>query len=130
LPRRGEKLGPYADRQLCERGVEIRAKSRVAAVRPHEIELCGGEQIVSSTLVWAAGISPNPILDRVPCEKDRGRVKVNSNLKVEGVDGLWALGDCALVPDPATGKYCPPTAQHASREGKVVARNIIASVYG
>ena len=51
-------------------------------------------------------------------------------MKVEGVDGLWALGDCALVPDPATGKYCPPTAQHASREGKVVARNIIATIYG
>lgn len=71
----------------------------------------------------------NPTLDRVPCEKERGRVRVNSNLEVEGVDGL-CIGDWSLVPDPATGKYCPPTAQHASREGKVVARNIIASVYG
>jgi NADH dehydrogenase len=62
--------------------------------------------------------------------KERGRIKVNSNLEVEGVNSLWALGDCALVPDPATGKYCPPTAQHASREGKVVAQNIMASVNG
>src|SRR6266705_4689418 len=130
LPELGEKLGRYADRKLRERGVEIRAQSKVAAVRPNEIELSDGEKIVSSTLVWTAGITPNPILDRVPCEKERGRVRVNSNLKVEGVDGLWALGDCALVPDPATGKYCPPTAQHASGEGKVVARNIIATIYG
>src|SRR5439155_23706839 len=102
----------------------------VASELTHEIELGVVEKIVSSTLDWTAGISPNTILYRVPCAKERGRVRVNSNLKVEGVDGLWALGDCALVPDPATGKYCPPTAQHASREGKVVARNIIASVYG
>src|ERR1041385_3507883 len=130
LPELGEKLGRYADRKLRERGVEIWPKSKVAAVRPNEIELNDGEKIVSSTLIWTAGISPNPILDRVPCDKERGRVRVNSNLEVEGVGGLWALGDCALVPDPATGKYCPPTAQHASREGKVVAQNIIASVNG
>src|SRR5262245_15214678 len=130
LPELGEKLGVYADKKLRERGVEIRSNSKVAAVRPNEIELSDGEKIVSSTLVWTAGVSPNPILERVPCEKERGRVRVNSNLEVEGVDGLWALGDCALVPDPATGKYCPPTAQHASREGKVVAQNIIASIHG
>jgi len=130
LPELGEKLGRYADKKLRERGVEIHPKTKVAAVRPNEIELSNGEKIVSSTLVWTAGISPNPILDLVPCPKERGRIKVNANLEVESVDGLWALGDCALVPDPATGKYCPPTAQHASREGKVVAQNIIASVYG
>ncbi len=55
---------------------------------------------------------------------------MNANLEVEGVDGLWALGDCALVPDRTTGGYCPPTAQHASREGKIVAQNIVASVSG
>jgi NADH dehydrogenase len=130
LPELGEKLGRYADKKLRERGVEIRSNSKVAAVRPNEIELSDGEKIVSSTLIWTAGISPNPILDLIPCAKERGRIKVNSNLEVEGVDGLWALGDCALVPDLTTGKYCPPTAQHASREGKVVAQNIVASVYG
>src|SRR4030095_10826577 len=130
LPDLGEKLGRYADRKLRERGVEIRAKSQGAAVRPHEIELSDGEKIVSSTLVWTAGISPNPILDVVACAKERGRIKVNANLEVDGIDGLWALGDCALVPDPATGKYCPPTAQHASREGKVLTQNIISSANG
>jgi len=130
LPELGEKLGRYADKKLRERGVEIHAKSKVAAVHPNEIELSTGERIVSSTLIWTAGTSPNPTLDFVPCSKERGRIKVNANLQVEGIDGLWALGDCALVPDPAIGGYCPPTAQHASREGKILAQNIIAGVYG
>src|SRR6266498_2867015 len=122
LPELGEKLGRYADKKLRDRGVEIHAKTKVAAVRPKEIELSNGERITSSTLLWTAGVSPNPALDLVACPKERGRIKVNANLEVEGVDGLWALGDCALVPDRATGGYCPPTAQHASREGKIVAQ--------
>src|SRR5215468_9006398 len=130
LPELGEKLGRYADKKVRARGVEIFSKSRIAAVRPREIELNNGEKIISSTLIWTAGTSPNPILDLVACDKERGRIKVNAVLEVEGRDGLWALGDCALVPDPATGDYCPPTAQHASREGKVLTHNIIASVSG
>ncbi len=130
LPELGEKLGRYADKKLRARGVEIFSKSKVAAVRPREIELSNGEKIVSATLIWTAGVSPNPTLDLVACPKERGRIKVNANLEVAGVEGLWALGDCALVPDAATGGYCPPTAQHASREGKVLTHNIIASVDG
>jgi NADH:ubiquinone reductase (H+-translocating) len=130
LPELGEKLGRYTDKKLRARGVEIHARSKVAAVRPREIELTSGEKIVSSTLIWTAGTSPNPTLDLVACAKERGRIKVNAQLEVEEVNGLWALGDCALVPDPATGGYCPPTAQHASREGKVLAHNIIATVLG
>lgn len=130
LPELGEKLGRYADKKLRERGIEIFSKAKVAGVQPNEIELSTGERITSSTLIWTAGASPNPTLGLVACAKERGRIKVNANLEVEGVDGLWALGDCALVPDSATGGYCPPTAQHASREGKVLARNIIAGVDG
>jgi len=129
LPELGEKLGRYADKKVRARGVEIFSKSKVAAVRPSEIELTNVEKIISSTLVWTAGTSSNPILNLVACAKERGRIKVNAYLEVEGHDGLWALGDCALVPD-GTGDYCPPTAQHASREGKVLAHNIIASVDG
>ena len=130
LPELGEKLGRYADKKLRERGVEIHPKCKVAAMQPNEIELTTGERITSATLVWTAGVSPNPIVALVPCLKERGRIKVNSYLQVDGVDGLWALGDCALVPDPATGGYCPPTAQHASREGKILAHNIIATIEG
>jgi NADH dehydrogenase len=130
LPELDENLGRYADKKLREREVEIHSKCKVAAIRPDEIELTNGDRIASSTLIWTAGVSPNPILNLIACAKERGRIKVNANLQVEGVDGLWALGDCALVPDSTTGGYCPPTAQHASREGKVVTDNIIASVDG
>jgi NADH dehydrogenase len=130
LPELGGKLGRYADKKVRARGVEIFSKSKVAAARPREIELTNGEKIISSTLIWTAGTSPNPILDLVGCAKERGRIKVNAHLEVQARDGVWALGDCALVPDPATAESYPPTAQHASREGKILAYNIIASVDG
>ncbi len=130
LPEIGEKLGRYADEKLRARGVEIHAKTKVTAVTPHEIELSDGERIASHTLVWTAGTSPNPALDLIPCAKERGRLKVNANLAVEELPNVWALGDCALIPDIRTGQFHPPTAQHASREGKVLAHNLIASVRG
>src|SRR6266542_2205187 len=99
LPELGDKLGREADKKLRARGGEIHAKTKVAAVPPTAIQLRNGERITSSTLLWTAGVSPNPALDLVACPKERGRIKVNANLEVEGVDGLWALGDCALVPD-------------------------------
>jgi NADH:quinone reductase (non-electrogenic) len=130
LPELGESLGRYADKVLRARGVEIHCKTRVTAVAPREIELSNGQRVTSFTLVWTAGTSPNPALDLVACPKERGRIKVNEFFEVEGVSGVWALGDCALVPDLTTGQACPPTAQHASREGKVLAHNIIATVRG
>ena len=84
LPELGGKLGRYADKKVRARGVEIFSKSKVAAVMPREIELTNGEKIISSTLVWTAGTSPNPILDFVACAKERGRIKVNPHLEVEG----------------------------------------------
>src|SRR5439155_1496490 len=72
LPELGEKLGRYADKKVRARGVEIFSKSKVAAVRPREIELSSGEKIISSTLDWTAGTAPNPILDLVACPTERG----------------------------------------------------------
>src|SRR4030095_12905208 len=88
LPELGEKLGRYADRKLRERAVEIHPRCKVAAVRPNEIELNNGNRIASSTLIWTAGVSPNPIVDLISCPKERGRIRVNANLEVEGIDGL------------------------------------------
>ena len=126
LPELGEKLGRYASRKLAERGVQLRPNTKVKAVTPREVILGDGTSITSSTLVWTAGTSPNPLLDQLDLPKEHGRIKVNAHMEVEGFPGLWALGDCARIPDPAGG-FCPPTAQHASREGKVLASNIIAS---
>jgi NADH dehydrogenase len=130
LPELSEKLGSYAQKKLAERAVEIRVNTKVSGVTEDGVELSDGSFLRSKTLIWTAGTSPNPLLASLPCPKDRGRVLVDETLEVQGWPGVWALGDCALVPDIRTGKYCPPTAQHALRQGRVLARNLTASVRG
>ena len=114
--------------QLRGRGIEIHAGCKVTAVTPREITLSDGTRISSFTLIWTAGTAPNPVLDLVDLPKERGRLKVAPTLQVEGRPEVWALGDCALIPDLKKGGFHPPTAQHASREGKILARNLVASV--
>ena len=84
------------------------------------------------TLVWTAGNQPNPRLMELDCERTPGgQVIVDGTLRVGGLDGVWAVGDCAQVPDPdAEGRFYPPTAQHALREGKATAENIAAVLRG
>lgn len=130
LPELGETLGAYAQKKLAARGVEIRVNTRVAAVRDGDIELNDGTVIRTCTLIWTAGTSPHPLAAMLPCATGRGRIKVDEFLEAEGWPGVWALGDCAQATDPATGKPYPPTAQHAIRQGKVVARNIAAAIDG
>jgi NADH:quinone reductase (non-electrogenic) len=129
LPELGPKLGRYAQQKLSERGVEILVQTRVTAVMDHGIQLSNGEMIKTEALIWTAGTSPNPVLTSLPCMKDRGRLVVNEMLQVPGYEGVWALGDCAVVPDPKTGRPHPPTAQHALRQGKTLAKNLIAAVH-
>jgi NADH dehydrogenase len=130
LPELGEKLGRYAAKKLSGRGVEILINTRVAGFAGSGVELSTGHTIESKTLIWTAGTSPNPVLESLPCGKERGRLKVDEMLRVPHWPGVWALGDCALVPDIKTGNYHPTTAQHALREGKTLAKNLVASVRG
>lgn len=130
LPELGEKLGAYAQKKLTERGIEIHVNTKVSAVSAHGVELSDGTTIESDTLIWTAGTSPNPLVQDLPCKKERGRVVVDQFLEVVGWPGVWALGDCAAVPDSSTSKFSPPTAQHALRQGNVLAQNIIASIRG
>ena len=130
LPELGPKLGAYAQKKLAQRGVDIRTHTRVTGVTEHEVTLSDGSTIPSNTVVWTAGTSPHPLLAALPCAKERGRVIVNAYMEVPEWPGVWALGDCALVPDRQTGTYYPPTAQHALREGKVLAHNITTTLRG
>ncbi len=130
LPELGEKLGAYTQKKLAERKVEIHTRTKVVGVTPDTVTLSNGTIIKTHTLVWTAGTSPNPLLAPLPCTKQGGRLVVNEFMEVPDWPGVWALGDCALVPDPKTGKPYPPTAQHALREGKVLAQNITAAVRG
>jgi NADH dehydrogenase len=132
LPELGEELGNYAERKLRERKVEVIKGQRVANYDGVVVTLSDGTSIPATTLIWTAGVKPSPVIESLPCQKERGRLLVNEDMSVPGVSGLWAAGDCAAIPDvrSGTGKFYPPTAQHALREGVIVARNIEAAILG
>jgi len=130
LPELGPVLGRYAQEKLARRGVEIRVKTKVERISDRGVELDDGATIEAETVVWTAGTSPSPVLNDLPCFKEHGKVVVNAFLEVSGFEGVWALGDCAFALDPKTGKPYPPTAQHAMRQGKLVAQNIVATIRG
>jgi NADH:quinone reductase (non-electrogenic) len=126
LPEIPSRLGEYAARQLERRGVEIRTSTTLEAAGPGTVVLSSGERIAAHTLVWTAGVTPSPLLRELglPLD-DRGRVPVDAMLHVEGRQGLWALGDCASVPNDATpGTPDPPTSQHALRQARRLAKNL------
>ena len=130
LPELGGKLGEYARTKLAERGLEVLINARVTAVTAEGVKLSDGTFIRSRLVVWTAGTSPHPLLAKLPCSRDRGRIVVDDTLAVPGWPGVWALGDCAAIPDRRTGQLFPPTAQHAIREGRRVADNVVASIHG
>lgn len=130
LPELSQKLGRYAEEKLRGRGVQIYLETRVAEVNGHEVVLSNGERIITNSIIWTAGTAPNPLLDTLPCEKIRGKICADEFLAVPGYKDVWAVGDCAAITDSKTGKLYPPTAQHAIRQGRVLARNITAAIRG
>jgi NADH dehydrogenase len=126
LPEIPSRLGEYAAKQLTGRGVEIHTSTTVESVSAGSVVLSGGRRIATHTLVWTAGVSPNPILRELGLPVDeRGAVPVDSHLRVEGHDNLWALGDCARVPNEATPEHPdPPTSQHSLRQARRLAKNL------
>ncbi len=146
LPELSASLADYALERMRARGVTFELNARVSAARPGVVVLKRMElektdatkkpesvevEIRTETLVWAAGAAPSPLLKELAVERDkRGAVLVENTLAVRGQTGLWALGDCAIVPDAKTGKSCPPTAQFAIREARTLARNLCASIAG
>jgi NADH dehydrogenase len=126
LPEIPMRLGDYAAQQLAKRGVEIRVGTTLESVEAHAAHLSNGERFLTHTVVWTAGVKANPVLGRFGLPLDeRGRVKVDEQLRVEGHAHVWALGDCAAVPNLATpGEVDPPTSQHALRQARRMAGNI------
>jgi NADH dehydrogenase len=119
-------LGDYAAHELGRRGIEIRVGTALVSVDERGVVLSDGSRIETATLVWTAGVQPNPILAswRLPLD-DVGRVRVDAFFRVEGLHGVWALGDCAAVPNRATpGVFDPPTSQHALRQARALTRNL------
>ncbi len=125
-----EGLADYGLNLLRKRGMEFLLQTRVKAVTPDRVEFQDGNFVETETPIWAAGTAPQPVIGKLPCANERGRIEVNAYMEVPNFPGVWALGDCAQIPDPQTGKPYPPTAQHATREGKRVALNIAAAIRG
>ena len=130
LPELDESLGRYAQAKLASRNVEIRTDTRVTAFSEHGVELSNGETLPTHTLVWTAGVTPPAVLRNLPVKKEKGRIVVNEMLEVPGCSGVWAVGDCAWIPNASSGKPHPPTAQHALREAVRCAKNVVAAIRG
>jgi NADH:ubiquinone reductase (H+-translocating) len=130
LPELSESLGRYAQESMAMRGVKFRLNCRLNECAPGKVILSDGE-MRTRTLIWAAGTAPNPLLRTLSLQTDqRGAAVVDHTMAVPGHPGVWALGDCAALRDAKTGKPCPPTAQFALREARLLARNIRAALQG
>ena len=132
LPELSAELGAYALEKLSARGIEFRLGYRVAAAAEGSVTLNDGTTIPCETFVWTAGNQPNPILRDLGCAKNRaGQVVGDATLQAPDTPGVWAVGDAAQIPDLTNeGQPCPPTAQHALREGTRAAQNIVATIDG
>src|ERR687890_469907 len=126
-----EDLGKWALLKLKDNGVEFIMNTQVTGATPTIAKLDNGNIINTHTIVWSTGVTPSKLIANLPCEHDKGhRIISNSYLEIPGYPTVYALGDCASVIDPNTGKPYPPTAQHAIRQGNVAAKNIISAIKG
>ncbi|WP_326797642.1 FAD-dependent oxidoreductase [Streptomyces sp. NBC_01808] len=134
LPEVGERLGEYAVRRLRERGIDVRLETRLSSCTDRVAQLDDGAHFPTRTLVWTAGVRPNPVLAATGLPRDdRGRLRCTPDLRVEGEDAAWSAGDAAAVPDLTAdepGALCAPNAQHAVRQARVLADNLAAALRG
>jgi NADH dehydrogenase len=121
-----ERLARFAHRTLAGRGVEILTETSLVELDGRSVTLTGGRRVETETVVWTAGVTPNPVLRRLGLPLDgRGRVRVDETLRVAGTSHIWALGDSAAVPNAATpGETDPATCQHALRQARALAGNL------
>lgn len=130
MPEVAPRLAAFAERELRGRGIEIRTNTTVEEVSDRWVRLKGGEVIPTRTVAWTAGVKPHPVVAQMGLPLGAGgRIDVDATMRVRGHANVWAIGDAAAVPDPARkGQPSPPTAQHAIRQGRRVARNVVAEL--
>lgn len=125
-----QSLAAYTEKHFSERGVVIKTGTPVERIEPNQVHLPDGTVLAAHTIVLAAGVGPHPLLHDLPLEKGKGgRLVVDATMRSGQHPEVWAIGDCALIPDPAGNPY-PQLAQHALRQARVLARNIDAAVRG
>ena len=146
LPEMDERLGKFALEELKKKNVEVILNNRVIDVKPiiegnedkeNQVNLRGPKKIIlkdnsyiiADTLIWTAGVVPEKSVIDISCEHDKsGKVVTDKYLQIKGHRDVYAIGDCASIIEPDSGKPCPPTAQHAIREGQITAENICSSI--
>jgi NADH dehydrogenase len=130
LPDLQAGMGEYSAKALSRRGVRVMLEAMVAGADERGLQLKNGETLETRTIVWSAGVKPSPVVAELPIGTGRGgSITTNADMSVPGYPGLWAIGDCASIPTPRGGTFAA-TAQHAIREGPVLAANVVASLRG
>ncbi|WP_327045279.1 NAD(P)/FAD-dependent oxidoreductase [Microbispora sp. NBC_01189] len=132
LPEVGPDMGRWTAQQLRQRGIEVRMGTMLKSAESCHIVLSDGEEFDTDTLVWTAGVKPHPLVRAGDLPVDeKGRVRVDAGMRVHGTDFAFAAGDCAAVPDlTRPGEFCPPNAQHAVRQARTLADNVLATLRG
>jgi NADH:quinone reductase (non-electrogenic) len=124
LPALDEELADYAAVHLSRMGVDIRLRTTVQNITPSFVDLSTGERLATSTVIWCAGVAPNPLIAKLPLPVDtNGYIRCDRDMRVSGFQNIWAIGDCAVILD-AQGRPYPATAQHAVQEARCVAVNL------
>ena len=130
LPELSEKLSANTLKNFKKRGIDIVLNERAASVEDEKVILKSGTELVASTIICTIGTAAHEFIESERLPLDRGKIVSQADMSVEGVDGVWAMGDCALVPNEKSGQMSPPTAQFADRQAKVLAKNIVAKLAG
>ncbi len=133
LPEVGEEMGRYTVAELRRRGIDVRLETRLESAEGGRVRLSDGTEFAANTLVWTAGVKPNPLVEQSGLPVDeRGRLRATAELRVDGVPDHWTAGDCAAVPDltQGPGAFCGPSAQHAVRQAKLLGDNIVRHLRG
>ena len=131
LPEVTEDLSEFALQRLRKNGVEVMLNTRLVGATQDNVKLNNGCLIPCNTLIWAGGALPDKLIGTLPCNHDKsGRIVANKYLEIDGHDGAFVVGDCACITDPHTGSSYPPTAQHALRQARVAAKNLILTING
>ena len=132
LPEVGADMGRWTVDALRGRGIEVKLQTLLKSAEDHRIVLSDGEEFEAGTLVWTAGVKPNPVVKRtdLPLD-DKNRIKATAELVVDGVEDAFTAGDTAAIPDlTKPGQFCAPNAQNAVRQAKVLGDNVVATLHG
>ena len=130
LPELASGLGKKVEKIFSDRAIDVRLNTQVEKIEQDGVVLADGSKIMGSMIVSTVGTQASKMSRQIGLPLERGKIVTQPDMKVKGLEGVWALGDCALVPNAYDGKNCPPTAQFADRQAAQLASNIVASLSG